>query len=86
MKVSIQYNVLEWKVTVFCTIYFPGSSYPVLVFVFVQNNHDCLSMIQSIQYKTLSKAVLQYRERKADHREWLEHYNLCKEWNYTRHP
>ena len=58
MKVNIQYSALEWKVTVFCAIYLPASSYPVLVFVFVQNNHGCLSVMQSLQYKTLSKAVL----------------------------
>ena len=45
-KANIQYNALEWKVTVFSTIYFPASSYPV--FVFVQNNHGCLSVVQSL--------------------------------------
>ena len=63
---NIQYSALEWKVTVFCAIYFPASSYPVLVFVFVQNNHGCLSVMQSLQYKTLSKAVLLERTREAD--------------------
>ena len=58
MKVNIWYSALEWKVTVFCTIYFPASSYPVLVFVFVQNNHGCLSVMQSLQYKTSSKGAL----------------------------
>ena len=62
---NIWYSALEWKVPVFSTIYFPTSSYPVFVFVFVQNNHGCLSMMQSLQYKTLSKAVLQYRDRKS---------------------
>ena len=33
-KANIQYNALEWKVTVFSTIYFPASSHPVFVFVF----------------------------------------------------
>ena len=67
---NIWYSALEQKVTVFtCTIYFPASSYPVFVFVFVQNNHGCLSVMQSLQYKTLCKAVLQYREKvKADQR------------------
>ena len=86
MKVNIWYSALERKVTVFCTIYFPALFYPV--FVFVQNNHGCLGVMQSLQYKTLSKADLRERERdkEADQRDWLEHYNLCKEWNYTRHP
>ena len=54
---NIQYSALEWKVTVFSAIYFPASSYPV--FVFVQNNCGCLSVMQSLQYKTLCKAVPQ---------------------------
>ena len=53
------YRALEWKVTVFCAIYFPASSYPV--FVFVKNNHGCLGVMQSLQYKNLSKAVLTHR-------------------------
>ena len=57
-----QYSVLEQKVTVFHTIYFPATSYPV--FVFVQNNHGCLGLMQSLQYKTLSKAVLRERKKK----------------------
>ena len=63
MKVNIQYSALEQKVTLFSAIYFPASSYPV--FIFVQNNHGCLSVVQSLQYKTLCKAVLQYRDRKS---------------------
>ena len=69
MKANIQYSALEWKVTVFSTIYFPASSYPVLVFVFVfvfvlvQNNHGCLSVMQSLQYKIFFKAVPQERDR-----------------------
>ena len=63
-KMNIIYSALEWKVTVFSTIYFPASSYPV--FVFVQNNHSCLSVMQSLQYKTLCKAVPQERYTKAD--------------------
>ena len=59
MKANIPYSPLEWKVTVFSTIYFPASSYPV--FVFVQNNHGCLSVMQSLQYKILCKDVPQYR-------------------------
>ena len=70
-----QYSALEWKVTVFLAIYFPALS--CAVFVFVQNNHGCLGVMQSLQYKTLSKAVL--RDKEADQRERLEHYNLCKE-------
>ena len=62
MKVNSWYSALEWKVNVFCAIYFPASSYPV--FVFVQNNHGCFGMMQSLQYKTLSKAVLREREKK----------------------
>ena len=69
MKVNSWYSVLEWKVTVFHAIYFPASSYPVIVFVFVQNNHGCLGVMQSLQYKTLSKAVLRDREKEADQRE-----------------
>ena len=61
MKVNIRYSALEWKVTVFRAIYFPALSYPV--FVFVQDNHGCLGVMQSLQYKTLSKAVLRERER-----------------------
>ena len=77
MKVNIQYNALERKVTVFSTIYFPASSYPV--FVFVQNNHVCLSVMQSLQYKILCKAVPQ-RDRKEQIKTVVrEHYNICKE-------
>ena len=61
MKVNIQHSALEWKVTVFCTTYFPDLSYPV--FVFAQNNHGCFGVMQYLQYKTLSKAVLRERER-----------------------
>ena len=69
MKANSQYSALEWKVTVFCAIYFPASSYPVFVFVFVQNNHGCLGVMQSLQYKILGKAVLRERYREADQRE-----------------
>ena len=62
MKVNSRYSTLEWKVTVFFTIYFPALSYPV--FAFVQNNHGCLGVMQSLQYKTLSKAVLTEITRK----------------------
>ena len=68
-KVNIWYSALEWKVTVFCAIYFPASSYPVLVFVFVQNNHGCLSVMQSLHYKTLSKAVLIWRDKEKQNKE-----------------
>ena len=74
---NIQYSGLEQKVTVFSVIYFRASSYPVSVFV--QNNYDCLSVMQSLEYKTLCKAVLQYRESKSRPKRRLEHYNLCKE-------
>ena len=61
-KANIWYIELEQKVTVFSTIYFPASSYPVFVFfIFVQNNHGCLSVMQSLQYKVLCKAVPQER-------------------------
>ena len=63
---NIRYSALEQKVTVFCAIYFPASSYPV--FVFVQDNHGCLGVMQSLQYKTLSKAVLRERERSRPER------------------
>ena len=76
-KVNIWYSALEQKVTVVHTIYFPASSYPV--FVFVQNDHGCLSVMQSLQYKTLCKAVLQYKESESRPKKRLEHYNLCKE-------
>ena len=64
MKANIWYSALEWKVTVFSPIYFPASSYPVFVFVFVQNNCGCLSVMQSLQYKILCKAVPQETDRK----------------------
>ena len=69
MKVNIWYSALEQKVTVFCAIYFPALSYPVLIFVFLQNNHGCLSVMQSLQYKILSKAVLQERDQEKQTRE-----------------
>ena len=56
MKVNSWYSALEQKVTVFHAIYFPALSYPV--FIFVQNDHGCLGVMQSLQYKILSKAVL----------------------------
>ena len=65
-KVNSQYSALEWEVTVFLSIYFPALSYPV--FVFVQNNHGCLGVMQSLQYKTLSKAVLRERQRSRPER------------------
>ena len=61
MKGNIWYSASEQKVTVFSAIYFPASSYPVFVFVFVQNNHGYLSVKQSLQYKILCKAVPQER-------------------------
>ena len=67
MKVNSQYSALEQKVTVFCIIYFLASSYPV--FVFVQNNPGYLGGMQSLQCKTLSKAVLRERETKKQTRE-----------------
>ena len=65
--VNVWYSALEQKVTVFCIIYFPVSSYPVLVFV--QNNHGSLSVMQSLQYKTLSKAVLLKKKREKQTKE-----------------
>ena len=68
MKANIWNNALEWKVTVFSTIYFLASSYPV--FVFAQNNHASLSVMQSLQYKILCKAVPEReRERERDRKE-----------------
>ena len=61
-KIIIE-GTLVWKLSVFGPIYFPASSYPV--FVFLSNNHGCLSVIQSLQYKNLCKAVLE-RERSTD--------------------
>ena len=69
MKVNIWYSALEQKVIVFCAIYFPALSYPAFVLVFVQDNHGCLGVMQSLQYKTLSKAVLRERDKEADQRE-----------------
>ena len=62
---SIIVITLNQKVTVFGTTYFPASSYPV--FVFLQNNHGCLSVMQSLQYKNLCKAVSKntHRERES---------------------
>ena len=48
-------GTLDQKLSVFSPIYFPASSYPV--FVFLSNNHGCLSVMQSLQYKNLCKAV-----------------------------
>ena len=64
MKANIQHSALEQKVTVFSAIYFPASSYPV--FVFMQNNHGCLNVMQFLQYKILYKAILQERQTTAD--------------------
>ena len=69
MKVNSQYSALERKVTVFLAIYFPASSYPVFVFVFVQNNHGCPGVMQSLQYNTLSKAVLREITKETYQRE-----------------
>ena len=77
MKVNIWYNTLEQKVTVFNTTYFPASSYPV--FVFVQNNHGCLSVMQSLQYKILCKAVPHIDRKEQTKAVVREHYNICKE-------
>ena len=62
IKANIWYNALEQKITVFSAIYFPASSYPV--FVFVQNNHGCLSVMQSLQYKILYKSCSTERYKK----------------------
>ena len=62
--------------TVIYSIYFPASSYLVFfvfVYAFMENNHDCLGVMQSLQYKSSSKHVLKSvrhmnRERKdPDH-------------------
>ena len=76
---NIQYNALKWKVNVFSTIYFPASSYPVFVFFFVQNNHDCLSVMQSLQYKILCKAVSHIDRKEQTKGVVREHYNIYKE-------
>ena len=68
MKVNSWYSALEQKVTEFHTLYFPALSYPVFVFVFVQNNHGCLRVMWSLQCKTLSKAVLRERQRSRPER------------------
>ena len=83
MKVNIWYSALEQKVSVFCAIYFPASSYPLLVFV--QNNHGCLGGMHLYSIRPWVKLFWE-RDKEADQREWLDHYNLCKEWNYTIHP
>ena len=49
---------------VFYPIYFAASSYPI--FVFEKNNHGYLGVIQSLQYKNLSKAVLRQRHREIE--------------------
>ena len=77
MKANIWYNALEWKVTVFSTIYFPASSYPVSVFV--QNNHGCLSVMQSLQYRILCKAVSHIDRKEQTKAVVTEHFNICKE-------
>ena len=71
MKGNIWYNALEWKVTVFSTIYFQLHLILFLFFVYVQNNHGCLSVMQSLQYKILRKAVSQL-DRKKKTKQWLE--------------
>ena len=45
--------------TVICSISFPASSYLVFVFVYtvVENNHDCLGVMQFLYYKGSSKHV-----------------------------
>ena len=67
---SIIVITLDWKVTVFGTTYFPASSYPV--FVFLQNNHGCLSVMQSLQYKNLCKAVSKQREVESRPKQWVK--------------
>ena len=54
-----QYRAVEQKVAVIHPIYFPASSYPV----FLKNNHGCLGVMQFLQYKNLSKAVLTHTQR-----------------------
>ena len=44
--------------TVICSIYFPASSYLVSVYTVVENNHDCLGVMQFLYYIGSSKHVL----------------------------
>ena len=55
---------------VICSIYFPASSYLVFVFVytFVENNHDCLGVMQFLYYKDLSKHILKSEEIELGYR------------------
>ena len=66
---------LDQKVTVFGTTYFPASSYPV--FVFLQNNHGCFSVMQSLQYKNLCKAVSRHRMKETHRPEQTEIDQSC---------
>ena len=74
-------TTLDWKMTVFSTTYFPTSSYPV--FVFLQNNHGCLSVMQFLQYKNLCKAVSKtHRGKEVESRPKAvgrEHYSISRE-------
>ena len=48
-------------------IYFPASSHPVF-----KNNHGCLSVMQSLQYKNLCKAVSRARQREKRQKKPVE--------------
>ena len=54
--------VIDQKKTVICSRYFPASSHLVCCLLFItmqmENNHDCLVVVQSLQYKSTSKYVL----------------------------
>ena len=64
------YSVIQQKMTVIYSIYFPALSYLVFVFVYNfvgKNNHDCLEVMQSLYYKSSSKHVLKsVRHRKKE--------------------
>ena len=53
--------------TVICSIYFPALSYLdfVFVYIFVENNHDCLGVMQFLYYKSTSKHVLKSDRNRA---------------------
>ena len=56
-------------------------------FDFVINNHGCLGVMQSLQYKILVKLFWETETKRKRYRpeKRSEHYNMSKEWNYTRH-
>ena len=56
-------GTLDWKLSVFGPIYFPVSSYPVFV---LRNNHSCLSVMQSLQYKNSCKDAFNREKHRPD--------------------